>query len=68
MYIKVYTFGIEMSQRIHFWKQILLKLLFVFEKMTKNHFFGQKCLWLAKKNNFELKILTLLENHVKTQL
>ena len=30
----------EMSQRICFWYQILLKML-IFEKMAKNHFFGQ---------------------------
>ena len=38
MYIKVYIFGVEMSQRIYFWYQILLKMLF-FEKMAKNPFF-----------------------------
>ena len=33
----------EMSQEIHFWYQILLKMLIFFEKMAnKPHFFGQK--------------------------
>ena len=35
--------------------------------MAKNHFFGQKFLWEANKR-IELKMLKLLENHVKTQL
>ena len=37
MYIKVYISGMEMSQRIHFWYQILLKMM-IFEKMAKNTF------------------------------
>ena len=57
----------EMSQRIHFWYQILLKMLILLEN-GKKHFFGQKFLWQGKKNNFELKMLKLLESHVKTQL
>ena len=41
----------EMSQRIHFWYQILLKMLIFWEnaKKKKKHFFGQKFLWQAKK-------------------
>ena len=34
--------------------------------MSKNHFFGKKISWTGFKNNFELKMLKLLENHVKT--
>ena len=36
--------------------------------MAKNNLFGQKFLRQAKQNNFELKMLKLLENHVETQL
>ena len=38
MYIKVYISGMEMSQRIHFWYQILPKCWF-FEKMAKKSLF-----------------------------
>ena len=48
MYIKVYNFGMEMSQRIHFWYQHLpilpLKIYNILEKMTKNHFLEKKFL------------------------
>ena len=33
--------------------------------MAKNYFFGQKFLWQANKNSFELKMTKFLENHVK---
>ena len=68
MYIKVYIFGIEMSQRIHFWYQILLKLTIFWENGKKNYFFGNKILGQPTKHNFELKMLKLLENHVKTKV
>ena len=43
MYIKVYISGMEMSQRIHFWYQILLKMMiFFFEKMAKKTLFWSK--------------------------
>ena len=45
----------EMSQRIQFWYQILLKMLIFWENDKKKHYFGQKFLWQAKTNNFELK-------------
>ena len=67
MYIKLNITEMEMNQRICFWYQILLKML-IFWENGKNHFLGQKFLWQAKKNNFELKMLKLPENHVKTQL
>ena len=67
MYVKVYISGMEMSQKIHFRYQILLKMI-VFEKMAKKHFFGQKFLWQANKNSFELKMPKFLENHVKTHV
>ena len=36
--------------------------------MAKNHFFGETNSWDSlQKNNFELKMLKLLENHVKTK-
>ena len=57
----------EMSQRIHFWYQILPKMLIFWENGRKS-LFGQKILWQAKNDNFELKMLKLLENHVKTLL
>ena len=33
------------------------------ENEKKNHFFGHKFLWQAKKNS-ELKMLKVLDNHV----
>ena len=65
MYLKVYIFGMEMSQRIHFWLQIFLKMM-IFLKNGKNHFFGQNFLWQANKNSFEFKMPKFLGNHVKT--
>ena len=73
MYIKVYISGMEMSQKIHLWYQrypIWPKML-IFEKIAKKqqqqHFLVKKnCDKL--KNNFELEMLKLLENHVKTLL
>ena len=50
----------EMCQKIHFWYQILPKML-IFWENGKKTFFGKKILWQAKKNNFELKMLKLLE-------
>ena len=38
------------------------------KKKKKKHFFGQNILWQAKKNNFELEMPKLSENHVKAQL
>ena len=51
MYTKVYIFGMEMSQRIHFWYQILPKIT-IFEKKAKKSLF-----WLKK-------ILDSLQNTV----
>ena len=51
MYIKVYISVMEMSQRIHFWYQILLKML-IFWENGKKHLFGQKFLWQAQKKNW----------------
>ena len=67
MYAKVYIFGMEMSQRIHFLYQILLKMMIFLKKMCKNHCFGKKFLG-SLQNNFDLKVLKLLENHVKTKV
>ena len=38
----------EMSREIHFWYQILHKML-IFWENGKKHYFGQKILWQAKK-------------------
>ena len=68
MYIKQYISGMEMSQRIYFWYiyQILLKMLILI-KWQKNTFWWKKIM-TSWKNNFEIKMLLLLENHVKTLL
>ena len=42
MYVKVYISRMEMTQKIHFWHPHLLKITIFFEKIAKNHFFGQK--------------------------
>ena len=71
MYIKVYIPEMEMSQRIHFRYQILLKrMIFLrkWQKKKKKHFFGQNFLWQANKNSFKLKMPKFLENHVKTHV
>ena len=57
----------EMSYRIHFWYQIWLKMLIFLRKGKKSFFFSQK-MWQAKKSDFELKMVILLGNHVKTLL
>ena len=49
MYIKVYISGMEMSQRIHFWHQSLLKMLGFFWEN------GKKITFLVKKNCDKLK-------------
>ena len=67
--VKVYISGMEMSQRIHFWYQILLKMMSFWENdKKKNTFFGQKLLWQPNKNSFELKMPKFRENHVKTNV
>ena len=61
----------EMSQRIHFLYQILLKIMIFFRKNGKNHFLVKKKnynLGGPTKHTFELKMLKLLENHVKTKI
>ena len=39
--MKVYISGMEVSQKIHFWYQILPKMLIFWESDKKKHFFGQ---------------------------
>ena len=75
MYIKVYISGMEMSQKIHFCYQILLKMLFFFffcfffwRKWQQKTLFRPNFLWQAKNNNFEIEMLKLSESHVKAQL
>ena len=41
MYIKVYISGMEMSQRIHFWYQILLKMMIFWENGKKPLFWSK---------------------------
>ena len=53
-------FGMGMSQRIHFWYKVLLKMLIFFQKMkkkseNKKHFFCSKDFWKGKNWKFELK-------------
>ena len=67
-YIKVYISGMEMSQRIRFWYQILQKMLIFLRKWQKITFLVKQFCDKLIKNNFELKMLKLLENHVKTLL
>ena len=57
----------EMS---HFWYQILPKMTIFFKENGKknNTFLVKKILGQATKHNFELKMLKLLENHVKTKV
>ena len=66
MYVEVYIFGMEMSQRICLWYQIL-NVDFFWENVEKSPFF-QKNYLTGYKNNFEFKMLRLLANHVKTQI
>ena len=56
--IKVYIFGIEISQRIHFWYQILLKSTIFGEKIT---FLVKEILGQPKKHKFELKCWNCLK-------
>ena len=54
MYIKVYIFGMEMSKRIHFWYQILPKMMIFLWENGKNHF-GLKILGQPTKKQFWVK-------------
>ena len=49
MYIKVYISGVETSHRIHFWYQILPKLLIFLENGKKITFFVKKIVTKKKK-------------------
>ena len=58
----------EMTQSIHFWYQILLKIT-IFKKMAKYHFLVKRKLLDSLQNTISvLKMLKLLENHVKTKV
>ena len=50
MFMKVYISGIEMSQKIHFWYQILLKMLIFLEngKKKQNYVGKRNCDKLEK--------------------
>ena len=58
----------EMSQKIRFLYQILSKIVIFQRKQPKNHFLVKKNCDKLKKNNLELNMLKLLENHVMTLL
>ena len=63
--------GMEMSQRIHIWYQILLKITIFWEngkKKQKKEKLVKKNLGKPTKYNFELKMLKLHENHVTTNV
>ena len=69
MYIQVYIFEMEMSQRIHFWYQISLKISIFWQNGKKNPTFLVNFFFVpATKVNFELKTLKFGRNHVKTKL
>ena len=55
----------EMSQGIYFWYHILLEITFARENVKKPLFLLEEY-WKPSKYNFELKMLRLHENHVKT--
>ena len=66
MYIKVYIFGMKMSQRIHFWYQILSKItIFLLNKMAKKTTVLVKNSRTAYKTQFWVKNA---ETAVKTSL
>ena len=54
MYMKVYISGLEMSQKIRFWYQILPKIV-IFWENGKKYFFLVKHSCDKLKNNFDLK-------------
>ena len=51
----------EMSQRIHFWYQMLLKMIFFEEVTIKSLLWGKKFLDILQKNNFELNCKNCLK-------
>ena len=61
MYVKIYISGMEMSQRIHFWYQILPKIAIFWENGKKITFLAKKFCDKLKKNDFELEMLKLLK-------
>ena len=60
MHIEVYIFGMEMSQRVHFLYQILLKIRIFRKDGKKLLFWYKKFLDSLQKNSFELKMLNLI--------
>ena len=68
MYIKVYISGMEMSQRIHFRYQILLKMMIFWENGKQNTFLVKVFCEKLTKNSVELKMPKFLENHVQTHV
>ena len=52
MYIKAYIFGMEMSQKIHFWYQIFTKNYDFLRKWQKKSLFWPKKSWTVYKTQF----------------
>ena len=61
----MYIFGMQMSQRIHFWYQILLKIKIFWKQKAKNHLLVKKKVLNSLQKKNELKMLKLLESYVK---
>ena len=57
----------EMSQRIHSMISNFTGNNDFLKKMAKKSHFGKNNSWTAYKTQFELKMLKLLENQVKTK-
>ena len=67
-YVKVYISRMEISQRIYFWHQDLLKNYDFLRKWQKITFLVKLFFKQPTKCNFELKMLELYENHLKTNV
>ena len=57
----------EMSQRIHFLYQILLKMMFFWEN-GKKALFWSEIFVTSYQNSFELKMPKFLDNYAKTHV
>ena len=58
----------KMSQRLHFWHHNLLKITIFCKNGKKKKKIWSKNFKQPTKCNFELKMLNLLENYLKTNV
>ena len=68
MYVKVYISRMEMTQKSQFWHQNLIKIYIFLRKWQTITFLVKKVFEQPTKRNFELKMIKLHDNHLKTNI